>query len=267
MPFAELRTGIKMYYEIQGRGEDMLLIPGTGGSRGVWMHQLDALTPLFRCITLDLRGGGKSDKPLGQYTPKMLAEDVLALMDTLGLEKPHVAGFSLGSAIGQELTVAHPERVKSLSMHNTWAKTDRWMKIRFETSKFLLLNAPKDLYDQFRRWTLYSPEAIENGLADQLDGHGSSSKSDDKEAKARLYDADIAHDVADRLRMIDIPTLVTGGEQDNSVPLRYVQQVHQLIPRSKCHLFTGDGSSHHVCVERYQEFNAVQLEFLKGITR
>lgn len=252
-----------MSYEDVGRGEDLVLVPASSGHHGQWRFQIIALSPFYRCIALDLRGGGGSDKPQGVYTVKLLADDVVALMDSLGIDAAHIVGQSLGSAITQQVAIDHPQRVKSVSLHSTWAKTDEWLRLHFQTTKYLILNTP-EVYGMYRKWRLYSQRAVASGLADQMESSRQGSGGD-REAKARFYDADTSHDAADRLGQIAVPALVTGGEEDICVPHRYAEEVHRLISQSRYHLFRGEGSSHSVYIERYEEFNALQLEFLKSV--
>lgn len=221
MPLVSLSTGIRMYYEATGSGEHLILVPGSGGAHGVWSNQIGPFSEFYRCIALDLRGGGNSDKPKGNYTVRLLADDVVALMDALKIEGAHIMGQSLGSAMAQEIAINYPQRVKSISLHSTWARTDEWLRLHFETTKFLILNAP-EVYGMYRKWRLYSPMAVSSGLADRTESarKGPALDMEDREAKARIHDADTSHDAADRLGLIKKPTLVTSGEGDVNMPRR-----------------------------------------------
>src|SRR5262249_4477551 len=78
----------------------------------------------FTCISLDLRGTGESDKPEGVYSTELFADDVAAFMQALGIPRAHVAGLSLGAAVGMWLAAKYPDKVQSLSVHSGWPKTD-----------------------------------------------------------------------------------------------------------------------------------------------
>tara|TARA_B100000315_G_scaffold242536_1_gene264826 strand:- start:1434 stop:2240 length:807 start_codon:yes stop_codon:yes gene_type:complete len=262
MPLAEVTTGTKIFYESSGQGDPLLLIPGTGGSLSVWQAQIPEWSSDLQCIAVDIRGGGRSEKPDAPYSVRLLAEDMIGILDVLGLEKAHIAGLSLGSAIAQEIGINFPNRTITLSLHNTWARTDRWLRIRFEVSKFLLQNAPWELSEGYRQLTLFSPDKVNK--VSSSSGRNEPESSEVK-AKIRLYDADIKHDTLDRLHMIKAPTLVTTGEEDNCLPPRYAMEVHKHIPNSIFHFFSGSGSSHMVCGERPQEFNEVQKSFLRSV--
>src|SRR5262249_9108709 len=81
----------------------------------------------FTCISVDLRGTGESDKPGGAWSTEMLADDVAALMQAIGVESAHVSGLSLGAAVGIWPAAKHPGRVKSLSLHSGWHKSDPYL--------------------------------------------------------------------------------------------------------------------------------------------
>ena len=85
----------------------------------------------FTCISLDLRGTGETDKPEGAYTTEHLADDVAAFMQAAGIRKAHIAGLSLGAAIGMWLAAKYPDNVETLSVHSGWPKTDAFLHRRW----------------------------------------------------------------------------------------------------------------------------------------
>ena len=94
---------------------------GLGGDSTAWPFQLAALAPRHRVLVFDNRGAGQSDAPDAPYTTRGMAEDLLALLDALGVERAHLLGLSLGGAIAQEAVLAAPARFASLQLHATWA--------------------------------------------------------------------------------------------------------------------------------------------------
>ena len=113
MSFVNLATGIKMYYEIEGQGEPLLLIMGTAADHNTWSAQVSAYRNHYTVITYDARGTGQSTHPQGkeEYSMQILAEDAAALLDELDISRAHVSGLSLGSATAQELAINHPGKV------------------------------------------------------------------------------------------------------------------------------------------------------------
>ena len=109
--------GTELYYERSGSGEPMLLIQGMAATHLAWGRPfLGALENDFECIVYDHRGMGNSGKAVLPFTIADLAGDVLALLDALGLETVHVVGISMGGMIAQELALAHPERIRTLTI-------------------------------------------------------------------------------------------------------------------------------------------------------
>ena len=109
--------GTELYYERSGSGEPMLLIQGMAATHLAWGRSfLDSLERDFECITYDHRGMGHSARAEMPFTIVDLAGDALALLDALGLESVHVVGISMGGMVAQELALAHPERVRTLTI-------------------------------------------------------------------------------------------------------------------------------------------------------
>src|SRR5712692_3411043 len=94
---------INMNYEQQGAGEPLLLIPYLTADNACYAFQVAEYAKHFTCISLDLRGTGETDNPEGAYSTEVLADDVAAFMQALGLPKAHISGLSLGAAIGMWL--------------------------------------------------------------------------------------------------------------------------------------------------------------------
>ena len=110
MPFIEVESGINMHYEDRGEGDALVFIHGWGGSADVWDLQVLDLAGSFRCITVDLRGHGESDKPWGTYDYDMFVRDIDALITGLGLEGVTLIGWSMGGHIA--LKYAHERPAK-----------------------------------------------------------------------------------------------------------------------------------------------------------
>ena len=95
MPKARV-NGININYRVQGEGEPLVLIMGAFADQSGWMFQTGAFRKHYRIITFDNRGFGKTDKPGGAYSTKIMADDTIGLMDHLGIKKAHILGVSLG---------------------------------------------------------------------------------------------------------------------------------------------------------------------------
>src|SRR5213076_2629846 len=102
----DVSTGVRLNFKESGSGEPLLLIMGTSGSLGIWGPVEGPLAERFRVISFDNRGLGESE-----ITMASLARDAAALLDALDVPRAHVLGWSLGSAVAQELALAAPEKV------------------------------------------------------------------------------------------------------------------------------------------------------------
>ena len=106
-------NNLTMNYEHQGTGEPLVLIPYLSADHACYAFQVAEYAKHFTCISLDLRGTGDSDKPAGDYSTELFADDVAALMQAIGVPRAHVTGLSLGAATGMWLAAKYPDKVKS----------------------------------------------------------------------------------------------------------------------------------------------------------
>lgn len=106
---------LSLNYEERGQGPVFLFIPGLVGLLNAWEFQMAEFSKRYRCIAFDHRGAGDSDKPQDSlkdsYSTQALARDAVALLDTLGIEKTHVAGTSTGGCVLQNLAIDYPQRL------------------------------------------------------------------------------------------------------------------------------------------------------------
>jgi len=119
-----------LYYRVRGKGDNLLLIHGLGGSGADWEFQIRALERRFRVIVPDLPGSGFSSPVEGSCSIAALAETLWALVDHLKLQQINIAGFSLGGAVALEMALQRPASVPRLAMINSLAtyRIDHWRK-------------------------------------------------------------------------------------------------------------------------------------------
>jgi pimeloyl-ACP methyl ester carboxylesterase len=120
---------ITINYEQQGSGEPLVLIPYLAADNACYAFQVADYAKHFTCISLDPRGAGETDKPEGTYSTELFADDVAGFMQAIGVERAHVSGVSLGGTIGLWLASKYPQKVKTLSLHSCWPKTDPFLKV------------------------------------------------------------------------------------------------------------------------------------------
>lgn len=268
MPIAKLPNGIDLYYESHGAGEPVLLLMGTGADHTFWGPQIGPYSERFRLIVIDARGTGQSTRPKDwtKTTMRAMAQDAKLLLDHLEIEKAHIGGMSLGSTVSQEFALAWPERVLSLSLHCSWAKSDEWFIRAIETIEYPAARGDVHAYLRFAlmwvlspRFLAEKPKDVEQITRTYIDDNPHPPSS---EGILGHTNADKLHDALDRLPRITAPTLVTAGEMDWLVPPRYSEEVARAIPGARYHLFRGDFSSHCACVEMAEEWNRVTMDFL-----
>jgi pimeloyl-ACP methyl ester carboxylesterase len=268
MPRVELPTGVGIYYETVGAGDPLLLIMGTGADHSLWDDTAKAYATGFQVITFDNRGTGQSDQPRdpAQYTMRLLAEDAASLLDVLGIERAHVSGLSLGSAVAQELAINHPAKVRSLQLHCTWGRTDAWLTRLFEGMRYPLEHDDMAMYVRTAFMWVMSPARLNDRPAEVAEIEraylAENPHPPSKEGLVGHLHADLTHDALDRVGRIHAPTLITSGEMDWQVPTRYGREVHERLPGSSLHVFSGPYSSHMAFVEMADDFNRVTLDFL-----
>jgi 3-oxoadipate enol-lactonase len=111
-----MTNGIDTSDELRGKGGApwLVLSHSLACSVRMWDPQIEALKGSYRLLAYDTRGHGASDAPKGEYTLEMLADDLKALLDALGVKNPHFCGLSMGGMIGQTFALKYPGVLKTL---------------------------------------------------------------------------------------------------------------------------------------------------------
>ncbi len=118
MPTANIGD-IRIYYEEHGQGPPLIMILGLGQDIETWGFQIPELSKHLKLIVLDNRDSGKSSRCSENYTTETMAQDILGLMDHLGIENAHLLGTSMGGMIAQHVALMAPERIDSLILAGT----------------------------------------------------------------------------------------------------------------------------------------------------
>ena len=134
----------ELYCEVTGEGPPLLLVPGLSGVGAFWAQQVPDFARDFRVIVHDHRGTGASTHSRIRYSVEQMADDVLRLMDALGIESAHFVGHSTGGAIGQIIAQDHPSRLRSLVLSATWAGQDPYFRRLFESRRETLVTSGVD---------------------------------------------------------------------------------------------------------------------------
>ena len=264
MPQVHVRTGVTLHHETTGEGDPLLLVMGTSGAIPLWGEMVGRLAQTHRVIAYDNRGLGGSERGDGPISVASLAEDASALLEALEVPRAHVLGWSLGSAIAQELALAHPEQVASAVMYATWARADG-----FQRAVLSALRLPYAVRDMEAALAVagiaFSPQLLDHpDFGAVLGPMLPAFPQDDAQMQVTVeqWDADLAHDTLDRLGDIAAPTLVVVGEQDLLTPPWQAEKVAEAIPGAQYELVTGPGSSHGMHLERPEDLVRLVTAFL-----
>ncbi len=252
----------EIYYEEQGSGPPLLLVPGLGGGGAWWRHQVEAFSPHFRVIIHDHRGCGQSTHSPIRYSVDQMASDVIKLMDGLGIEAAHYAGHSTGGAIGQTIAQDHPDRLLSLVLSATWAGPDAYFRRSFETRKETLENLGIESYTRASLLTLMPPWWVsENDAAFEERVRERSVTDSPVEILASRIDAIMAFDRRARLGEISLPTLVICARDDVVTPIHLSDELARDIPGAE--LVTLERGGHYSPSILPEQFNEPVLDFLR----
>jgi 3-oxoadipate enol-lactonase len=261
-----VRAGnITLNYEQQGSGEPLVLIPYLAADCACYAFQVADYSKHFTCISIDLRGTGLSDKPGGVFSTEMFADDVAALMQAIGVPMAHITGLSLGAAVGIWLAAKYPERVKSLSLHSGWPKSDPYIKAvvsGWQVMARAMNNVPQMVIQGIFPWCftpeLYAakPDYIQ-ALCDFVRGR----PEQPVDAFIQESDAVMTHDVDAQLGKIRAPTQITFGRHDTVTSTRFAPRLNSGIKNSELYIF--DDCSHAPLYENVPAFNERTLAFLR----
>lgn len=266
MPTIEA-NGQTLYYEMHGEGEPLLAVMGLAADTTAWTLQVPAFAAHHRTVIFDNRDVGQSSMADGSYEISDMARDALSLADALELESFHLLGVSMGGAIAQEVALAAPERVLTLTLAVTWPRGGPWAAKLSELWGARVRHMSREQrVDELMLFTL-SEAFFENaeGVAWLRDLILQYPYPQPPDAFARQLDASSRHDTRDRLATLEIPTHVIGAEHDILVPVWKSRELAELIPEAR--LSVIEACPHGLNLERAEEFNQLVLGFIEDQSR
>jgi len=251
-------SDVELHYEVKGQGEPLVLLHGLGSSCRDWEFQVDALGARFQLIIPDQRGFGQSSKPPGPYTVSQYADDLLALLDHLGIQKTHLLGYSMGGAAAFQFAVDHPERLRRLIIANSTPdfSLDHWRKrleLRVRQTVIRMLGVPT--LAQLIAKRLFPDPGQEELRAMTIERYGANVKH----AYLAALDGLAGWSVADRIEHLTLPTLVLAAEHDYT-PLAEKEAYVAKMPDAR--LVEIKGSRHGTPMDQPDLFNELVLSFL-----
>ncbi|HEY0772496.1 MAG TPA: alpha/beta fold hydrolase [Nocardioidaceae bacterium] len=223
---------LEIWVERVGSGPDVLLIGGLGDTVESWQLQLDGLADRYRMTAFDNRGAGRTVLPPEPLTMARIADDAAAVLAAHEVSAAHVAGFSGGSLVAQELALRHPEVVRSLVLQSTWATADRYLRGWLGFAGWLAEVAPSErAFLEAFFLDVYTPRAHNDGTVDQfVEEVLAFPHKQTTESFQRFVDGLIAHDTTGRLAEVTAPTLVLAGGRDPISRPELCRAVADAIP-------------------------------------
>ena len=254
---------VTLAYDVRGRGSPLVLIQGVGVGRWGWEPVADRLARRFQVITIDNRGIGASDAPPGHYATRMMADDVLAVLDDAGVQQASVVGTSLGGMIAQELALAHPERVERLVLVATIPGGPRSRPMPLGTT-YLFAWAPfltsRAKLREFAHTTL-GPTTLRRRprVARRLAARKLAHRQSESAWRAQTA-AGMLFNPLGRQRRITQPTLIVQGTADQVVDPGNAEVLAGLLPDARVQRF--DGAGHLLYWEQPKRFVRAVTDFL-----
>ncbi|HEY3423801.1 MAG TPA: alpha/beta hydrolase [Negativicutes bacterium] len=255
-------NGTTLAYSDRGNGLPLVLIHGFPLCRKMWRPQADKLSKSgCRVITPDLRGFGESEMTTGMVTMNSYADDIVALMDHLGLDKAVVGGMSMGGYVLLNLLERYPDRVAASIFMVTKAGGDDEAGKARRTALAEACRAQGILpvAEAFRN-VLFAPATLTDSpeLVDEVLGWVNA--TDPQGAAAGLIAMRDRKDYIELLANIAQPALVIGADQDQAIPLDNSRILAEGLPDAELSVIHGGG--HMVNLEQPVGFNETILEFL-----
>ncbi|GAA0931602.1 alpha/beta hydrolase [Pseudonocardia zijingensis] len=248
--------GAHLAVRTSGAEAPLLLLSGQAGSHEWWTRVRADFDAFRRVVTLDWRGTGDSDAPPGPYSTQGFAEDAIAVLDHLGIDRADVYGTSMGGRVAQWIAIRHPHRVRRLVLGCTSPggphAVERSAAVRKALADPDPAAARRALLD-----LMYSPEwtARHPGPYWTL---GDPTMS--RQARHQHLLASNGHDAWAELPRITAPTLVLHGDRDDLNPTANAPLLADRIPGARLQLIAG--ARHAYFEECRDEASAVVREFL-----
>jgi len=257
-----------LFYELHGGPvagrEVVLLSSGLGGSGAFWAPQMAALTERWPVVTYDHRGTGRSSRELpGNYTVAHMAEDMVKVMDALGLAKAHIVGHAAGGNAGLQLALDAPDRLAKLVVVNGWSRPDPHIRRCFDTRIHLLNDTGPEAYVHAQPIFLYPADWISRNHARlQAEEAHHVAGFPPREVMLARINALLAFDIDAQLEAIPHRVLVSASADDMLVPSGCSKRLAAHLPNADFQMVAWGG--HGFTVTDPETFNEGLIKFLAG---
>lgn len=253
------RDNARIAYRLDGPAERPLLVLSNsiGTDLHMWDGQVAALSEHFRVLRYDARGHGASSVPAGPYSLARLGEDVIELLDSLGVQRAHFLGLSLGGFVGQWLALNAPQRIGRLVLANTSAwlgPQDQW------DERIAEVLAAEDMQGTAAIFLAnWFPAAWLDSRRPEVEPFRATLLATNRHGLAGSFAAVQETDLRSALRDVRLPTLVIAGQFDTVTAADHSELIARAIPGAR--LFTLP-AVHLSNIEFPREFEGAVLDFL-----
>lgn len=251
-----------LYTKTIGNGPPVFLVAGLGGRHQFWKMQAEEFAKHFTVILHDHRGVGHSTPDKVVLGAEHMADDLIKLMDVMGIEKAHIVGHSTGGAIGQHIALKAPSKIDKLVLSCSWAGPDAYFMNLFHTRRQILMSCGPEAYLTTGTylatpsWYLQSTiNSTQSFLADRMENFPG------LQVELSRLSAVMSHDLRSRVQEITCKTFIIGALDDQITPFGFSKELSELIPNSVLHELDRGG---HFCpMSNTDIYNKTVLDFLK----
>ena len=270
--FITARDGVRLYVEEAGAGTPILFIHEFGGNHFSWEPQLRTFSHRHRCITYAARGYPPSDVPVSvdAYSQALAADDAIAVLDGLGIDRAHVVGLSMGGFCTVHIGLRTPERARSLTVAGAGYGCEKEFEDYFRgVSLEVADNFEKQGAGEFSKIYALGASRVQfqnkdprgwREFADRLATHsdrGAANTMRGVQARRPSF-----YDLEDELKRMNVPTLVIVGDEDDHC-LQPGIFLKKTIPACGLSVFPKTG--HTLNLEEPGAFNTVLAEFIAQV--
>lgn len=221
-------NGLNIYYEEYGAGEPLILVHGGTVTTESWQPQIPAFAGQFRVLVPDSRGHGRTDNPTGSMSYRLMADDLAAFVDALGLDKPLIYGYSDGGQIALELGMRYPDLARALVVGAAWFKFTE--SYRQGIQAFLGGEGTDDV--DTKKLEAEMPEYVELLRAWHRPGSDSDYWRTLLKQIKPMWLTPLNYTPAD-FQQIVAPTLILVGDRDLMVPVEEAVEMYRLMPTAE----------------------------------
>ncbi|MER7182325.1 alpha/beta fold hydrolase [Streptomyces hyaluromycini] len=243
----------------RGTGDPVLFLHGIGCNALTWEPQLQVLESSRRVIAIDARGHGGSPPAEGPMTLRDYADDVLAVMSDLGIERAPVVGLSMGGMVAMTMSLAAPERVSGLVLADTGAHANADMAANMKMAGAAAVEYGMRANVEQMTPMLFAAAALAENrpyikeFQDQVATTDAHSFSVALGAIAEL-------DLLDDLPRLDVPTLVLVGDEDQTLPSVFSEAIAAAVPGAELQVI--DEAGHMSNLDQPEVFTDHLVRFL-----